>query len=424
MTQESPQQKNWAGNYEYQATGQQYPRSVEEVQSIVASAEKVRALGSRHSFNSIADTSGVQLSLARLEPNIVINPEAEHVTVSAGTTYGVLAKELASHGYALHNLASLPHISIGGAVATGTHGSGDKNANLASAVIALKFVDASGTLHHVSRSDTPDFAGYVVGLGALGIVTELTLRIENDFSVAQHVYQDLPWEQVIDNYDAITQQAYSVSLFTDWSGESISQLWFKQRLNDGLRAEFPRELFGARAAESKLHPLPGIDPLNCTEQLGEPGPWTERLAHFKMDFLPSAGNEIQSEYLIPREHAIGAFGAMRALSAKITPLLQIAEIRTIAADDLWMSGNYGRDGVGLHFTWLRDQAGVEAILPEIEAALAPFDARPHWGKVFTAQADVISQLYARFEDFRALVMQHDPTAKFGNEFSQRALGFE
>lgn len=416
-------ERNWAGNYGYGALEILQPDTVAELCDIVAAAPKVRALGSRHSFNALADTSGVLVSLAGLAPNIVISAEALTVTVSAGTKYGVLAAELAREGYALHNLASLPHISIAGAIATATHGSGDGNGNLATSVVALSFVDAAGELQRVSRELTEDFAGHVVGLGALGIVTEVTLSIEPSFDVAQHVYTDLSWEAVLANFDEITAEAYSVSMFTDWRGDRLGQLWFKQRQGDGRRSEFPASYLDGKAATAAQHPLPGVSAINCTQQLGVPGNWSERLAHFRMDFMPSAGDEIQSEYLVPREHAVAAIGAMRKLSEVISPLLQVAEIRTVAGDELWLSANYGRDGIGLHFTWVLDQGAVDAVLPLVEAALAPFQARPHWGKAFAMGAAQLAPLYPQFEAFKALAHEVDPAGKFRNDFlTQKVFG--
>lgn len=420
MTEVQKNRRNWAGNYSYSAAEILSPTSVDELCSIVASSSKVRALGSRHSFNDIADTSGVLVSLEGLPTNIVLDPVAMNVRVGGGTRYGVLATELARHGYALHNLASLPHISIAGAIATATHGSGDRNGNLATAVEALRFIDAGGNEREVNRVETADFAAYVVGLGALGIVTEVTLSIEPHFNVAQHVYQELPWEEVLDNLDDITSAAYSVSLFTNWSGNNVGQAWFKQRIGDGRTEGFPQELFGGKAADSALHPLPGVSAVNCTQQLGHAGSWSDRLSHFRMDYLPSSGDEIQSEYLVGREFAVEAIEAMRALSEDITPILQISEIRTMAADELWLSSNYQRDGIGLHFTWIADQEAVESVLPRIEAALAPFAARPHWGKVFTMSARELVPLYPRMADFKALMKTLDPDGKFSNNFLSRA----
>ncbi len=417
----SERERNWAGNYRYGAPEVRHPESVGELQALVRGASCIQALGSGHSFNAIADSTGIQVSLDRMPPVLAIDGQAMTVTVGGGSNYGTLAVALAERGLALANLASLPHISVAGAVATATHGSGDGNANLAAAVVRIVLVDGTGELRTVTRADTPDFAGHVVGMGALGIVTEVTLAVEPAFIVAQHVYRDVEWAQVLADYDAVTGRAYSVSLFTDWSGDTVGQAWFKQRIGDGRTADYPAELLGGRAAAEAVHPLPGVSAVNCTEQLGLPGQWQDRLPHFRMEFMPSAGEEIQSEYLVDRVHAVAAITALRGLSGVITPLLQVAEIRSVAADDLWLSTAGGRDSVAFHFTWFRDQAAVEEVVKVVEAALAPFGARPHWGKVFDADASSLAPLYPRFDDFKALAARLDPEGKFRNAFLQRTV---
>lgn len=413
-------ERNWAGNYGYQAPRIAHPANMAELQDLVANAGKVSALGSRHSFNDIADTSGTLVVLDLLDAGISVDTQNMTVTVSGGTRYGTLAAELQRRGFALHNLASLPHISVAGAVATATHGSGDGNGNLATAVAALELVTADGTVITARRGD-PGFAGMVVGLGALGIVSRLTLDIEPSFDVAQTVFEGLDWGQILESFDALTSSAYSVSLFTDWSGSTVGQAWLKNRTDRAvLPAGLPEFFSGAPATQAR-HPLPGVSGSNCTQQLAVPGPWSDRLAHFRMEFTPSKGDELQSEYLIPREHAVEALRAMRSLSGLVTPLLLIGEVRTIAADELWLSPNYGRDGIGLHFTWRQDEPAVRALLPLLEAELAPFAARPHWGKLFHGDAASLAPLYPRFADFTALAGRLDPAGKFRNAFLDRTV---
>ena len=413
-------ERNWAGNYDYQAPRIAHPANMAELQDLVADAGKVSALGSRHSFNDIADSSGTLVVLDLLDAGISVDTQNMTVTVSGGTRYGTLAAELQRRGFALHNLASLPHISVAGAVATATHGSGDGNGNLATAVAALELVTADGTVITARRGD-PGFAGMVVGLGALGIVSRLTLDIEPSFDVAQTVFEGLDWEQILESFDALTSSAYSVSLFTDWSGGTVGQAWLKSRVGDPVATDVPSAFFGGTPAVAAMHPLPGVSGRNCTQQLGIPGPWSDRLAHFRLEFTPSKGDELQSEYLIPREHAVGALRTMRKLADVVTPLLLVSEIRTIAADKLWLSPNYGRDGIGLHFTWRQDQPAVQLILPLLEAELAPFAARPHWGKLFGGGRSSLAPLYPRFDDFTALADRLDPTGKFRNSFLSRAV---
>ncbi|HET9348248.1 MAG TPA: FAD-binding protein, partial [Arthrobacter sp.] len=301
-------ERNWAGNYGYQAPRIAHPANMAELQDVVANAGKVSALGSRHSFNDIADTSGTLVVLDLLDAGISVDTQNMTVTVSGGTRYGTLAAELQRRGFALHNLASLPHISVAGAVATATHGSGDGNGNLATAVAALELVTADGTVITARRGD-PGFAGMVVGLGALGIVSRLTLDIEPSFDVAQTVFEGLDWEQILESFDALTSSAYSVSLFTDWSGSTVGQAWLKNRTDRAvLPAGLPEFFSGAPATQAR-HPLPGVSGSDCTQQLAVPGPWSDRLSHLRMEFTPSKGDELQSEYLIPREHAVEALRA-------------------------------------------------------------------------------------------------------------------
>ncbi len=405
--------RNWAGNLTY--TGRVVtPASVAEVQEIVAGAERVRALGSRHSFNDIADTGGVLVSLEALAPDVVL--DGGTVTVSAGTRYGVLAEELREHGLALANLASLPHISVGGAIATGTHGSGDRHGSLSTAVAALELAGPDGTLRLLRRGDA-EFAGSVVALGALGVVTRVTLDVRPEFDVRQDVYPRVPWAPVLADLGAVLASAYSVSLFTDWTGPEIGQVWLKS-----AGTAPPAELFGVRPATAQVHMIDGESAAAVTAQLGVPGPWLDRLPHFRLGHKPSAGEELQTEYLVPREQAVAAIGRLRDMSARIAPLLQVSEIRSVAGDDLWLSGAYGRDTVALHFTWRLDPAGVGALLPELEARLRPLGARPHWGKCFAATAPELAPLYPQWTDFAELRRSRDPHGKFANDFTARVLG--
>lgn len=420
---------NWAGNYRYQAREIVHPRSVAEVQDAVGRATRIRSLGTRHTFNAIADTSGDLISLDALPHYVDIDEGTRTVRVAAGMRYGDVAVRLQERGWALANLASLPHISVAGAIATGTHGSGQGIGSLAAAVAGLELVNGSGETVTLRRGD-PDFAGAVVGVGALGVVTAVTLDIRETFQISQRLYTELPWELVLENFDAVCGAAYSVSLFTDWRGDTVQQAWLKSEVGadsvgadsagaDGADATALEDFFGGRPATEPLHMLPGISPVNCTQQLGVPGPWHERLPHFRLAFTPSNGEEIQSEYLMDRRHAVAAIQALRPLGELFAPLLQIAEIRTMTGDDLWLSEAYGADTVAFHFTWVRDQAGVEAVLPALEDALAPFGARPHWGKVFIDRDGVVPSLYPRMADFRALAGRYDPRGVFRNGFLDR-----
>jgi xylitol oxidase len=336
--------------------------------------------------------------------------------------YGELAVELNQAGRALHNLGSLPHISVAGACATGTHGSGNGNGSLATAVSALELVTTDGDLVTVSRESDPGlFPGVVVGLGALGVVTSLTLDTEPAFEVRQYVYDELPYEQVTGHFDEIMASAYSVSLFTDWRRPGFRQAWLKRRADTRDSWTPEPEWMGGTLADGPRHPVPGMPADYCTQQLGVPGPWHERLPHFRLEFTPSSGDELQSEFLLPRAAALDGLDALRSVAAPMAPVLQTAEVRTIAADDLWLSECYQRDTVGFHFTWIKDEAAVARVLGRLEERLMPLGARPHWGKVFVSGPEVIAGRYPRRDDFRRLMHRYDPAGKFRNDLLDRYL---
>jgi alditol oxidase len=410
-------QSNWAGNYEYNAVRIYHPKTVEEVQELVIHSRKVRALGTRHSFNTIADSPENLISLDNLDQVINLDKESLTVTVAGGIRYGQLSQYLHQQGFALHNLASLPHISIAGACATATHGSGNNNGNLATAVSAMELVTADGEVIVVSdEQDGDKFQGMVVGLGAFGVVIKLTLNIQPAFDLRQDVYQNLPVFELKDHFDEITSSAYSVSLFTDWKSETFNQVWLKRHVVGDLKLQDAPSFFSSTLAKRNLHPIEEISAESCTEQMGVPGPWHERLPHFRMGHTPSSGEELQSEYFVPRQNAYEALLEISRLRGSIAPLLQISEIRTIAADGLWMSPCYNQDSVAIHFTWKKNASATRKILPQIEERLARFHVRPHWGKLFEMSPTRLMSRYEKLQDFRELLSKYDPEGKFCNSF--------
>ncbi|MDO5740223.1 MAG: FAD-binding protein [Ornithinimicrobium sp.] len=391
--------KNWGGNLTYSASQLVEPTSVAELAALLPTLPDPRPLGSRHSFSRVADTAGALVSTGHLPREIEVDSARALVRVSSATRYGELAPLLDDAGWALANLASLPHLSVAGAVATGTHGSGDRLGSLATQVAALELVTFGGELRRVERGE-PDFAGMVVSLGRLAVVTALELDLVPTFEVVQTVYEHVSLDRVLAHLDSVTELGYSVSIFTTWTvPDQVDQVWVKRRVGD-VHAADPIDLLAVRPAAGQRHPIPGLDPEPTTEQ-GRPGPWWDRLPHFRMAFTPSAGQEIQSEWLVPRQHATAAILAVRSLAARIAPLLQVSELRSVAADDLWLSPAYGTDVFALHFTWHLDVAGVDALLPQLEARLRPYQARPHPGKVHR-EAEVDTSLYPRWADWMEL----------------------
>ena len=408
--------KNWAGNLEYSTDKIYYPRSVEEVQQLVKKYNKLKVLGTKHCFNTIADSTDNFISLKEMNKVVALDATAKTVTVEAGMKYRELCPWLNDKGFALHNLASLPHISVAGAITTATHGSGVKNGNLSTAVVALEIVMADGNVMNLSKNDGEKFYAVAVGLGAIGVITKVTLQIQPAFMMRQYVFTELPLSQLKEHFDKIVSSGYSVSLFTDWQNENMNEVWIKSRVDDATNSETKKDFFGALPATKNLHPIIELSAENCTEQMGVPGSWYERLPHFKMGFTPSSGKELQAEYFIPRHNAMDAILAVQRMGKQIGPHLFISEIRTIDADNFWMSPCYKQPSVTIHFTFKQEWEAVSKLLPVIEKELAPYKAKPHWGKLFTMPASKLASLYEKMPEFKKMIVQYDAKAKFRNKF--------
>jgi len=408
---------NWAGNIQYGTHGLYSATSVEQAQEFVRKHARMKVLGTRHCFNHIADSRDQFLSLRPMNKVLELDAKARTVTIPANMSYGQLAPYLHEHGFGLHNLASLPHISVAGACATATHGSGEKNGNLSTSVSALEMITAPGDIVTLSRKqDGEGFSGAVVGLGALGVVTKITLDLQPTFMMKQYVYENLPLSEMQEHFDAIEASGYSVSLFTDWQKKRINEVWIKTRVEPGQEFKPTPEFFGATLATRNLHPIAALSAENCTEQMGVPGPWYERLPHFRMGFTPSAGDELQAEYFVPRKHAVEAILAIERIRDQVSPHLLITEIRSIAADDFWMSPCYKQNSVTIHFTLKPDWPAVSKLLPVIEGTLSSFEVRPHWGKLFTLAPERLRVRYEKLPEFVELSRKYDPRGKFRNDF--------
>lgn len=410
--------RNWSGNYQFTARAVIAARTIDEVRRAVAEAgagsDRVRAVGTRHSFNDLADNGATLVDVTGIDPAPVIDAEARTVTAGAGTSYGTLAAWLQVRGWALGNLGSLPHISVAGATATGTHGSGSGNQVLSAAVAGLEYVAADGELRRADRA-TAGFAGIAVGLGAFGIVVRVTLDIQPSYLVRQDAYSGLRWDEALANLDAIMSAAYSVSLFTDWSGDSLGAAWVKRRV-ESARAQVPEEFHGARRD-------PGLRIIDAPEDnltvLGVAGPWAQGLPHFRLDSTPSNGDEIQSEYFVDRRDGPAALEAVRRRARRVTPLLLVSEIRSTAPDDLWLSGSYQRETLAIHFTWRNEPERVNDVLRDVESALEPFAPRPHWGKASHVTGAQVAGHYPRLADARDLFERLDPGGRFSNHRLER-----
>jgi xylitol oxidase len=413
---------NWAGNYQYSTDNLRSFTSIEEVRKFVKEHDSLKVLGTRHCFNGIADSAHALISLKPMDRVVALDSKARTVTVEAGMSYGQLCPDLHDKGFALHNLASLPHISVAGACATATHGSGIKNGNLATAVSALELITANGDVRTLSRAKDGDaFLGAVVNLGALGVVTKVTLDVQPTFLMKQDVYENMPLGQLTDHFESIMSSGYSVSLFTDWQNKRINEVWVKRRVEKRDATDAKPEFHGAKLATKNLHPIAELSAENCTEQMGVPGPWYERLPHFRMGFTPSSGKELQAEYFVPRQNAVEAILAIERLRDQVSPHLQISELRTVDADQLWMSPCYKRPSLAIHFTWKPDWDSVRKLLPIIEKELAPYRVRPHWGKLFAVDPAQLQSRYEKLTEFKDLIKEHDRHGKFRNEFLTKTL---
>lgn len=416
--------QNWAMNIQFQAENYVEPETIEQLQEIVRAATHVRIVGSGHSFNDIADTTGTLISLARLDKNVTFDHTHHTATVPAGMTYIELVPLLHNAGYALRNMASLPHITVIGACITATHGSGDSHGNLATQVSALEIVNDEGELVQLSRArHGKRFDGMVVSLGGLGVVTKVTLDLVPAFTMQQQVYRWLPMADMETHFDEIMGSGYSVSLFTGWQDKRINQVWVKHVLADGQAQPVPPNLFGATLATVDFAPLDTSPADSCTVQRGIPGPWYDRLPHFRLHSTVMDGSdERQSEYFVPRKDAVDALQAVDSLLSQNRPAcFKVCEVRTVAADTLWLSTAYEQDCIGIHFSWYKGDDEIMRFLPVLEAALAPFHARPHWGKLFTTPPAEVRAMYPRLADFQALLTQFDPHGKFSNAYLARYI---
>lgn len=411
--------KNWAGNLTYSTNKLYEATSVTELQNFVKKTSRLKVLGSRHCFSDIADSTKQLVSLSGMN-QAYLDEQNRTVSVDAGMNYGQLSPYLHQRGFALLNLASLPHISVVGACATATHGSGFGLGNLATSVVGMEFITAKGELVTLEKDKDGDkFNGAVVHLGGLGVVTKLVLDVRSTFNIQQYVYENLPITRLADHFEDIMGSAYSVSLFTNWQSDYIQEIWVKAKEGNDYKP-LP-DLFGAKAATVNLHPIPELSAENCTEQMGVSGPWFERLPHFKMGFTPSSGDELQSEFFIPRRNAVEAIMAISRIGDQLGPYLHTSEIRAVDADDFWMSPCYQQDSVAIHFTWKSDGLAGTNALALVEKELAPFNPRPHWGKIFTTTHQQLKDRYPMLPEFQKLLLDYDPKGKFHNRYLEKHI---
>jgi xylitol oxidase len=403
-------ERNWARNITY-STAVTHPGTVEQLQTAVAAARTVHAVGTRHSFSTCADSDGLLVALDRIAPDLVVDEAAGTATVGSAIRLGDLGRLLEARGYAIANLPSLPHISLGGAVATATHGSGDSLGMLATFVRGLEVVGADGA---VRRFEGAELAGAVMSYGALGVVTRITVAVEPAFEVRQDPFSELPWRDLEEHLDEIFAAAYSVSLFTAWTGDVRGGL-VKTRSGAGWTGSF----FGAELTPEDPAEIGAV---TKNTEVRSFGPSWDRLPHFRLAAVPSVGEELQSEYFVPRSTALETLRTIRALGPDIDRALHATELRSVAADELWLSPASGSDVLAIGFTWRDAPDLVYPLLPRLEERILPLGARPHWAKLFDVRGDALRSLYPRWDDFLALRDAVDPQRKFTNAFLAEVLG--
>ena len=411
--------QNWATNIQFQADAFVMPETIEQLQVAVHRATQVKVVGAGHSFNQIADTTGTLVSLARLPKQLDIDPVNQTATISGGMTYNEIAPALHEAGFGLPNLSSTPHVTVIGACMTATHGSGNGNKVLADCVSAVEIVTADGELVRLSRAANGEkFPGMVVSLGALGVVARLTLDLVPTYFMQHEYYRQLPLDQLLTYFDAMAGSGYSVSLGSRWQSDVAELVLVRRHLPNGHALPVPADFFGAAPATTDL--FDGYQQGVITYAgNGIPGPWYERLPFFNVRSTIRGENERQSEYFVHRDHTVDALAAVRAIGPRMANIIKVCEIRTIAADDIWLSPAYEQDSLAIHFSWVGKDVEIMELLPTLEQALAPFAPRPHWGKMFTMAPEVLQAGFPKMDDFRALVEAFDPAGNFRNQFIEK-----
>ncbi|KAK3270130.1 hypothetical protein CYMTET_21453 [Cymbomonas tetramitiformis] len=446
-----PIQYNWAGNIKFQ-TEVLYPTTVEEVVDIVVSHDKVRVLGTGHSFNNVAfgherGSSSVLISTRNLR-EVIDCCNNSVVRIQSGVTYADLGEFLRTRGLALPNIASLPGITVTGAASTATHGSGMKNPILASAVKSLTLVTHDGELRTFTRPGRKfnqadgtftslateahelQFHSAVVGLGAVGVVVEMEIELVPSFDIQLCIYENIPLKALDkpQRFELLILRTYSTSLFTDWTGDAFSSVWLKSKLNYGETGEPCESRYKNKDVATKaVHPIPGLDAEACSKP--GVGPSHQQLPHFLDGFTPSNGDELQSEYFVSLRHwrpvtqALFKFGKQGGFGK----VLQISEVRFLQGDDFTLSPCSVLGGVNgcaaFHFTWHHDAPEVRKVLQAVEDLLGRFDPLPHWGKVFNMEAGILRARYGedRLNAFRTLLQDTDWEGKFENEWMSSFL---
>ena len=430
--------QNWAKTVYYNHTIH-YPKTVEEIQHILQYHAKIRVLGSMHSFNNITklpqEFNGVYISMSNMN-QVIKCCRGERVTIQPGITFGELGEYLHERNFGFHNMASLPHITVGGAISTGTHGAGVFNGNLASHVMQVKLISADGKLRTYRIGQDPEFQHIPVSFGLAGIIVEIELDIVPDYDIQQCIYENLPFNTIKkSDYKTAFSSAYSFSIFTQWKNRKFTSIWAKYRLRKGrngneesIMIDCP-DMNKIKPSSNKVHPLPGGDTSFVSGGIGknykEPG--YVGLPHFLMEGVPSQGEELQSEYFVSShmfDVVIEVLFHHFEENPKLYDLLYVSEMRFVAGDKLTLSPQHVLgSSIGFHFTWKKEFDQVVDALKGIENVLKPYNALPHMGKLFTMTGRELEGKYGQrnLRAFQSFVAPLDPLKKFVNPFLQNLI---
>jgi L-gulono-1,4-lactone dehydrogenase len=433
------QWRNWAGTAAATPARWAQPRSEAEiavaVKEAAAAGLQVRALGSGHSFTPAAATDGLALDLSLWTGITAADPQTGLVTVRSGTTLRALNAVLDEFGLAMANLGDIDAQTIAGALSTGTHGTGARLGGLATQVEALDLVLADGSLVTCSASARPElFAAARVGLGALGVVTAVTLRCVPSFTLTADE-RPMPVEQVIEQFDTLAG-----------ANDHFEFYWFPYgrkalvKRNNRLPAEgrspapapmpgwrrvwefevVENAAFGTLCRLGRAVPrlIPALGRLSSAALSAR----TYGDASHRVFVTPRRVRFVESEYAVPRESLAGVLAELRRAVPRLAePVMFPVEVRVAAADDIWLSTAYGRDTA---YIAIHQYAGLpyRAYFDLFESVVAQVAGRPHWGKLHSLDAGRLSPLYPRFGDFLGVRAQVDPENRFGNPYLSRVLG--
>jgi L-gulono-1,4-lactone dehydrogenase len=434
--------RNWAGTATATPARWCRPGTEAEICAAVKDAAPagltVRALGSGHSFTAAAATSGVALDLSAWTGIIAADTRTGLVTARSGTTLRALNAELGGLGLAMANLGDIDAQTLAGALSTGTHGTGARLGGLATQVEALELVLADGSVVTCSASARPElFAAARVGLGALGVITTVTLRCVPSFTLLADE-RPMPVEEVLGQFDVLAGANDHFEFYWfPYGRQALVKRNNRLPVPDGAQATpSPRPLpawrrfwefevmenaaFGALCRVGRAAPrlIPSLNRLSSAALSSRTYTGTSH----RVFVTPRRVRFAESEYAVPREslgHVIAEL--RRAVPRLADPVMFPVEVRVAAADDIWLSTGYGRESA---YVAIHQYAGLpyQAYFDRFESIVAEVAGRPHWGKLHSLDAGRLRPLYPRFDDFRRVRAEADPEGRFGNAYLTRVFG--